>query len=63
MSMKTVREITTQECPWLDDDIPEGTEVFLYHGCTYGCISSNGIAVSLVEGQVPFFQVPTDSVE
>jgi len=24
MSMKTVREITTEECPWLDDNIAEG---------------------------------------
>ena len=39
-------------------DLPKGSIVFEYGGCTYGCISSNGIAVTLKPDKTPFFEVP-----
>jgi len=60
--MKTTRTITKQECHWLDADIPVGTTVHEFTGCTYGCIG-DGIAVSLEEGKTPFFEIPADAVD
>lgn len=56
----TTRKVTKEECPWLDKDIEEGSTVYEYFGCTYGCISS-GIAVSAVDGVDPFFEIPHDA--
>lgn len=53
------RNVTKEECPWLDEDVCKGDIVFIYTGPTYGCISS-GIAVSSVENETPFFELPTD---
>ena len=55
--MKLIRAVTRQECPWLDADLPEGTEVHKYTGYTYGCISGKGVAISLEENG-PFLEVP-----
>ena len=63
MSMKVVREVTTEECPWLEESVAEDTEVFLYHGPTYGVVGPTGVAVSLAENQAPFFELPIDSVK
>lgn len=60
--LKTTRTLTVKQYPWLDNDIPEGTTVYRYFGNKYGCISHNGIGVTLVEGEEPFFEVPRDSV-
>jgi hypothetical protein len=56
-----IRNVTKDECPWLDTDLPEGLEVHKYSGCTYGCIGA-GIAVTREPGQTPFFEVPRDAV-
>jgi hypothetical protein len=55
------RDVTTKECFWLDADLPAGTEVHVYDGCTYGCIGA-GIAVTLEPNKTPFFEVPRDAV-
>lgn len=57
--MITNRDITTGECPWLDEDIKKGTVVYEYEGCTYGCIGK-GMACTLIEGEDPFFELPID---
>jgi len=54
------RDVTTEECHWLRNDIPKGTVVFEYTGCTYGCIDS-GVAVSMTGG-TPFFELPYDAL-
>lgn len=57
------RKITKEECHWLDEDIEEGTIVYEFLGCTYGCITNSGIAVTLdINGGYPFFEVPIDSI-
>lgn len=61
MKIITNRNITVDECPWLGEDIPAETELFIFRGCTYGCISPAGIAACEVEGENPFFEIPRDS--
>lgn len=63
MRVVTIRNIYTEECPWLEKDILIGTELFKYNGYTYGCISDKGIAVCEKEGEIPFFEVPLGSIE
>lgn len=62
--MISTRLVTKQECHWLDDDIPEGTVLFLCTLPTYGCIDTRtGVAVTLVENEYPFFQFPIDALK
>lgn len=42
--------------------LPKGSVVYLYSGYCYGCIAPGGIAVSVVEDETPFFEIPEDSV-
>ena len=61
--MKMIRTVTVEECPWVIDDIEKGTEVFNYIQCTYGCITSSGIAITFQkDGKGRFYEVPKDSV-
>lgn len=59
---RTTRPVTTEECHWLDEDIPAGTTVYAYWGCTYGCCGA-GRAVTRERGQTPFFEMPRDALE
>ena len=60
--MKTTREITTEECFWLDEPIPVGTEVELYEGTTYGVIGE-GIAVVIPSRHATqFTEIPRDAI-
>jgi hypothetical protein len=69
MKLRMTRTIDEREQPWMADEyatvkmVEEGSVVYEYTACTYGCISSDGIAVSFEPGQTPFFQVPRDAVE
>lgn len=56
------RTVTTSECDWLDEDLPAGKEVFRFDGCTYGCISEGGVAVSDKPGDEFSYEVPSDAV-
>jgi hypothetical protein len=56
------RDVPRIECPWLDWDMEKGEHVYAYTGCTYGCVSDNGRAVSKVEGKTPFFELPRDAL-
>jgi len=60
--MKMLRDVTTDECGWLNKDMKKGDIVYRYYGCTYGCIGPKGIAVSIKEGTTPFFEIPLDSI-
>lgn len=62
VKLVTKREVTRAECPWLDSDIAPWTVVYPYTGCTYGCISQTGKAVSLKDGEEPFFELPLDAI-
>ena len=40
----------------------KGDKVFSFSGCTYGCIGPGGRAVTEVEGEGPFFEMPRDAL-
>lgn len=63
MKLILSRDVSKLECPWLDNDMPKGMAVWSYEGCTYGCISGNGRAVSLVDGETPFFELPRNALK
>lgn len=63
MKYRVSRDVTRAECSWLDADVQAGKVVFEYQGCTYGCISPAGRAVSLVPDTTPFFELPIDALE
>ncbi len=56
------RDVTQMECPWLDRDLPKGTNVWSYHGYDYGVVSSKGVAVTAKEAETPFFEIPSDAI-
>lgn len=55
------RDVTRKECQWLQEDVKAGTIVYVFHGPTFGCIAA-GKAVTLVDGQNPFFELPLDAL-
>ena len=57
------RDVTQQECPWLNTDLKVGTTVWSYSGQVYGCISPTGIAVTAKAAETPFFEVPRNAIE
>ncbi|EHB47655.1 electron transfer flavoprotein alpha and beta-subunit [Mycolicibacterium rhodesiae JS60] len=61
MKYRLKRAVTTAECHWLPKDLEVGETVQDFHGATYGCISTSGIAVSF-DGANPFFEVPRDAL-
>ncbi len=67
MKYRVKRLITIKECDWLDNDVPEGTVVYSFHGATYGCISYKGTAITFHSPDEkidnPFFELPRDSLE
>jgi hypothetical protein len=62
MKKRINRDLSIEE-NYSGREIKKGEEVFLFYGCTYGCIAPGGIAVSFVEDQPPFFEVPEDAIE
>jgi len=56
------RDVTQKECRWLDEDLKEGTIVYQFFGCTYGCVDS-GVPVTLEQDKTPFNEVPWDAVD
>jgi hypothetical protein len=57
------RNITRTECPWLDEEVPKETLVWLYNGPTYDCISDSGTAVALHKPDSNFWvEIPKNAV-
>ncbi len=56
------REVTRQECKWLDEDLPKGKKVFRYTQNTYGIIPPSGVAVTDEIDKDPFYQIPRNAV-
>lgn len=61
MLIELKRDVTQAECPWLHADLPAGTKLHTFGLHTYGCISSQGTAVSEKEDEYPFFEIPANS--
>ena len=62
MTGHLTRNVTQEECPWLEADLSEGKEVHKFDGATYGCITDSGVAVSDTVDENPFYEIPIDSV-
>lgn len=63
MQLYLTRDVTPEECEWLDETIKSGSTVYRFYGATYGCIGS-GVAVTFNEdGHNPFFEIPRDALE
>lgn len=56
------RNVTKQECSWLDNDLEKGKTVYAFKGYTYGCISPTGVAVSDEPDKIPFYEIPKDAI-
>ena len=61
--IKLIRDVTIEECGWLERDFKNGDIVYKFNGATYNCISENGIACSEKLNENPFFELPLDSIE
>lgn len=57
------RTLTPAEFHWLHKVVKKGTVVYRYRDCTYGAISTTGVAVTLKPDQTPFFEVPGTAVD
>jgi hypothetical protein len=62
MIYKLNRDVTPKECTWLENTCVKGTIVYEYQGYTYGCVTPGGMAVTLVENETPFFELPVDAL-
>lgn len=61
-SFRITRKLTPKECHWLSKPIEKGTVMYAYTGCTYGCCSSSGTALTLdPKGGTPFTEIPNDA--
>jgi len=58
------RDVSVQECSWLERDLRRGERFRVYHGHTYGTISPAGVAVQLLEADDdgPFMEVPLSAL-
>jgi hypothetical protein len=64
LDLRLVRDVTQNECPWLDMDRRTGTVVYRCTKATYGAISWTGIACTDdPHGGYPFFELPANAVE
>lgn len=63
MKLKLIRNVSQEECPWLDKPFKTGEEVYKYSYYTYGCITETGIACSLEKDKEPFFELPASALE
>jgi hypothetical protein len=62
MVYSLTRDVTREECDWLDWDLPAGKLVYEWTGHTYGAITREGIAVTEQPGELPFFELPYDAL-
>lgn len=54
------RVITKKECPWLEQDVPAGTMMFVSSD-PYRCCTPSGLPVEFA-GSSKMFEVPLDAV-
>ena len=62
MKGKLNRDVTTNECFWLDKNYKEGTPLVLFTGQTFGCTSDYGEPV-LLENNDFFLEIPSDAID
>ena len=58
------RDVTIEECDWLQATIKKGTVVYKFYGTTYGCIGPGGIAITLEKNsKFPFLELPYSALQ
>jgi hypothetical protein len=57
-----IRQVTKDECRWLDRTFDEGEIVYWFLSSTYKCISETGLAFTIIPNKRPFFQLPKNAV-
>ena len=62
MKGKLNRDVTTNECFWLDKDYKKGTALTLFTDHTFGCISDYGKPVILEDNDF-FLEIPCDAID
>lgn len=60
--LRLTRDVTREECDWLDRDYRAGEIVWDYLGHTYGCCTDSGRAVSQEPDTPPFFELPEEAL-
>lgn len=55
------RDVTPEECHWLDRTIAAGTLVYSCKEATYGCVKEFAATFS-PDGGYPFFELPWNSI-
>ena len=60
---KVIRDVNVQECDWLKEDIPFGTELYRYFGSTWDNVKEGCMAVEIEKGSGEFFSIPMDAVK
>lgn len=62
LRLTLVRDVTPDECDWLDRTWHAGDVVRRFMGATYGCITYSGVACC-VDDDGPFFELPTSALK
>jgi len=60
---KVIRDVNIQECEWLEEDIPFGTELYRHFGTTWDNVKEGCVAVEFEKGSREFFSIPMDAVK
>lgn len=60
---RLTRDVNVEECDWLEEDVVYGSIVYRYFGDTNDEISETGCAFTTEPNELPFFELPLDSVE
>lgn len=56
------RDVTPEECHWLDKTISKGEVVYFYESATHKTIGATGLAFTFTSGVTPFFELPINAV-
>lgn len=59
---EVIRDVSVEECHWLEEPVTKGTIVEHFFGCTYGCISDYGTAIKFI-GKDYFVELPMNSLK
>lgn len=58
-----IRNVTPEECPWLDATVPRGSVVYQCWKHDFGCVTPSGTACTHdPQGDYPFFELPTNAL-
>lgn len=63
-AVRVTRDVpASEEHNYLGRDVKEGEIFYRFNQHTYGCVRFPGVALSVEQGEYPFFEFPGDAVE